>query len=57
MARLDDSLLLSLIDRIYAAAVDASLWADLAKALGAAFRAQFSLVFCMHTRGVYQTMC
>jgi DNA-binding CsgD family transcriptional regulator len=45
MARLDDSLLLSLIDRIYAAAVDASLWADLAKALGTAFRAQFSLVF------------
>jgi DNA-binding CsgD family transcriptional regulator/PAS domain-containing protein len=45
MARLDDALLLSLIDRIYAAAVDASLWADLAKALGAAFRAQFSLVF------------
>jgi DNA-binding CsgD family transcriptional regulator len=45
MARLDDSLLLSLIDRIYAAAVDASLWAELAKELGAAFRAQFSLVF------------
>jgi DNA-binding CsgD family transcriptional regulator len=43
--RLEESLLISLIDRVYAAAVDASLWADLAAALGAAFRAQFSLVF------------
>jgi DNA-binding CsgD family transcriptional regulator/PAS domain-containing protein len=45
MARLDDALLLSLIERIYAAAVEASLWTDFAKALGTAFRARFSLVF------------
>jgi DNA-binding CsgD family transcriptional regulator/PAS domain-containing protein len=45
MARLDDHLLLSLIDRIYAAAIDASLWTDVAKAFGTAFRARFSLVF------------
>jgi DNA-binding CsgD family transcriptional regulator len=44
MSTLEDGLLIQLIDGVYSAAIDPSRWADVAAALGVAFRAQVSLM-------------
>jgi DNA-binding CsgD family transcriptional regulator len=45
MPKLDDSLLIELIDQVYAAAIDTTRWAQVSQSLGAAFSARYSLIF------------
>jgi DNA-binding CsgD family transcriptional regulator len=45
MPKLDDTLLIELIDQVYAAAIDTTRWEQVTQSLGAAFSARYSLIF------------